>query len=64
MPRWMALRLRRPSQCERPRTNYDPVFVAGRMPTDGELWQMALDIIDTTFLRLIDEICEDILNED
>jgi hypothetical protein len=34
------------------------------MPTDGELQQMALDIIDTTFLRLINEICEDILNED
>jgi hypothetical protein len=34
------------------------------MPTDGELRQMALDIIDTVFLRLIDEICEDILNED
>jgi hypothetical protein len=25
---------------------------------------MALDIIDTTYLRLIDEICEDVLNED
>jgi hypothetical protein len=34
------------------------------MPTDGELQQMALDIIDTTTLRLIDEICEDVLNED
>jgi hypothetical protein len=34
------------------------------MPTDSELWQMALDIIDTVFLRLIDEICEDVLNED
>jgi hypothetical protein len=34
------------------------------MPTDGELQQMALDIIDTAFLRLIDEICEDVLNED
>jgi hypothetical protein len=33
------------------------------MPTDGELRQMALDIIDTAFLRLIDEICEDVLNE-
>jgi hypothetical protein len=34
------------------------------MPTDSELWQMALDIIDTVFLRLIDEICEDVLNKD
>jgi hypothetical protein len=34
------------------------------MPTDSELRQMALDIIDTTFLHLIDEICEDVLNED
>jgi hypothetical protein len=34
------------------------------MPTDSELRQMALDIIDTTFLRLIDEIYEDVLNED
>jgi hypothetical protein len=34
------------------------------MPTDSELRRMALDIIDTTFLRLIDEICEDVLNED
>jgi hypothetical protein len=34
------------------------------MPTDGELRQMALDIIDTTFLLLIDEIREDVLNED
>jgi hypothetical protein len=34
------------------------------MPTDNELRQMALDIIDTIFLRLIDEICEDVLNED
>jgi hypothetical protein len=34
------------------------------MPTDGELRQMALDIIDMAALRLIDEICEDILNED
>jgi hypothetical protein len=64
MPRWMALRLRRPSQCECPRSDYDPVFGTGRMPTDGELRQMALDIIDTAFLRLIDEICEDVLNED
>jgi hypothetical protein len=34
------------------------------MPTDSELRQMALDIIDTAFLRLIDEICKDVLNED
>jgi hypothetical protein len=34
------------------------------MPTDSELRQMALDIIDAVFLRLIDEICEDMLNED
>jgi hypothetical protein len=34
------------------------------MATDSELWQMALDIIDTAFLHLIDEICEDVLNED
>jgi hypothetical protein len=34
------------------------------MPTDSELRQMALDIIDTAYLRLIDEICEDVLNED
>jgi hypothetical protein len=32
------------------------------MPTDSELRQMALDIIDTVFLCLIDEICEDVLN--
>jgi hypothetical protein len=34
------------------------------MPTDSELRQMALDIIDMAFLRLIDEICEDVLSED
>jgi hypothetical protein len=34
------------------------------MPTDSELRQMALYIIDTTFLRLINEICEDVLNKD
>jgi hypothetical protein len=34
------------------------------MPTDSDLRQMALDIIDTALLRLIDEICEDVLNED
>jgi hypothetical protein len=44
--------------------DYDSVFGAGRMPTDVELSQMALDIIDTAFLRLIDEICEDVLNKD
>jgi hypothetical protein len=33
------------------------------MPTDSELRQMALDIIDTAFLRLIGETCEDVLNE-
>jgi hypothetical protein len=43
--------------------DYDSVFGAGRMPTDGELRQMALDIIDMAALRLIDEICEDVLNE-
>jgi hypothetical protein len=59
-----GLWLRRPSQSERPRTDCDPVFGAGRMPTDNKLRQMALDIIDTAFLRLIDEICEDVLNED
>jgi hypothetical protein len=34
------------------------------MPTDEELCQMALDIIDTAALRLIDEICKVVLNED
>jgi hypothetical protein len=34
------------------------------MPNDSELRQMALDIIDTAFLRLFDEIYEDVLNED
>jgi hypothetical protein len=34
------------------------------MPTDGELREMALEIIDMVYLRLIDEICEDVLNED
>jgi hypothetical protein len=33
------------------------------MPTDGELQQMDLDIIDMAALCLIDEICEDVLNE-
>jgi hypothetical protein len=44
--------------------DYDPVFGAGRIPTDEELRQMALDIIDMASLRLIDEICEVVLNED
>jgi hypothetical protein len=34
------------------------------MPTNSELRQMALDIIDMAYLRLIDEIFEDVLNED
>jgi hypothetical protein len=34
------------------------------MPTDIELREMALEIIDIAYLRLIDEICEDVLNED
>jgi hypothetical protein len=34
------------------------------MPTDSELRQMALDILDTAFLHLLDEICGDVLNED
>jgi hypothetical protein len=34
------------------------------MPTDSKLRQMALDILDTTFLCLLDEICEDVLSED
>jgi hypothetical protein len=34
------------------------------MPTDSELREMALEIIDMSYLRLIDEICEDVLNED
>jgi hypothetical protein len=34
------------------------------MPSDEELRQMALDIIGTAALRLIDEICEVVLNED
>jgi hypothetical protein len=34
------------------------------MPTDGELREMALEIIDMAYLRLIDEIIEDVLNED
>jgi hypothetical protein len=34
------------------------------MPTDNELREMDLEIIDMAYLRLIDEICEDVLNED
>jgi hypothetical protein len=34
------------------------------MPTDSKLRQMALDIINMMYLHLIDEICEDGLNED
>jgi hypothetical protein len=34
------------------------------MPSDEELYQMALEKIDTAVLRLIDEICEAVLNED
>jgi hypothetical protein len=34
------------------------------MPSEEELRQMALDIIDAAALRLIDEICEAMLNED
>jgi hypothetical protein len=34
------------------------------MPTDNELREMALEIIDMAYLRLIDKICEDVLNED
>jgi hypothetical protein len=49
---------------DRLRTDHDPDFGAGRMPTDGELREMALEIIDMAYLRLIDEICEDVLNED
>jgi hypothetical protein len=34
------------------------------MPSEEELHQMALDIIDVVALRLIDKICEVVLNED
>jgi hypothetical protein len=34
------------------------------MPSEEELRQMALDIIDVATLQLIDEICEAMLNED
>jgi hypothetical protein len=34
------------------------------MPTDSELREMALEIIDMAYIRLIDEIYEDVLNED
>jgi hypothetical protein len=46
------------------RTDYDPDFGAGQMPTNNELREMALEIIDMAYLRLIDEICEDVFNED
>jgi hypothetical protein len=49
---------------DRPRTDYDPDFGAGRMPTDSKLQEMALEIIDMAYLWLIDEIYEDVLNED
>jgi hypothetical protein len=34
------------------------------MPSEEELRQMALDIIDVAALRLIDQICEAMLNKD
>jgi hypothetical protein len=34
------------------------------MPTDSELREMALEIIDMAYLLLINEIYEDVLNED
>jgi hypothetical protein len=34
------------------------------MPTDSELREMALEIIDMAYFQLINEICEDVLNED
>jgi hypothetical protein len=34
------------------------------MPSDNELRGMALENIDMAYLRLIDEISEDVLNED
>jgi hypothetical protein len=34
------------------------------MPTDSELREMALEIIDMAYLRLIDEICEEVINKD
>jgi hypothetical protein len=49
---------------DRLRTYCDPDFGAGRMPTDSELREMALEIIDMAYLHLIDEICEDVLNKD
>jgi hypothetical protein len=41
-----------------------PVFGAGCMPSEEELRQMALNIINVVVLRLIDEICEVVINED
>jgi hypothetical protein len=34
------------------------------MPSNEELRQIVLDIIDVAALRLIDEICEAVLSED
>jgi hypothetical protein len=51
-------------QKDHPRTDYDPDFGAGRMPTDSELREMALEIIDMAYLRLIDEFCEEVINKD
>jgi hypothetical protein len=34
------------------------------MPTDSELREMALEIIDMAYLLLINKIYEDVLNED
>jgi hypothetical protein len=34
------------------------------MPSNEELRQKALDIIDVAALRLIDEICEAVLSDD
>jgi hypothetical protein len=34
------------------------------MPSEEELRQMALEIINVVALRLIDEICEVVINED
>jgi hypothetical protein len=41
-----------------------PVFGTGRMLSEEELHQMALDIINVDALQLIDEICEVVINED
>jgi hypothetical protein len=34
------------------------------MPSEEELRHMALDIMDVAALRLIDEVCEVVMNED